>query len=301
MMKGKNGRRVTCQWVAIHLDAYLDGELDAKQAEKLRAHLDECPACAAQAEEAKELLSLVAGCDDVVPDPSVHESIMSALGHQPQAQPAPSRRPAWRRLGLPLVGACLLLALLLIPPTFLRPSAPSAPADDPTDETPDAQQPSGKPSRPNDDKAGPPEDRPDSPSYDAPGCDAPDCDAPDDPTSPVPPAEEPDAPPESVPGGDMDETDKPEGEGVVYVLYRQTPVPEGETLWELLDGEWQGKDRYLVISCEHEQLYYRNGDTEFSAYVVLVENRLILETETGEILYFWVRLEGDKLWLTLLP
>ena len=296
MKKGNLGRRVTCEWVTLHLDAYLDGELDARSAEKLRAHLDECPTCAAQAKEAGELLSLVAACDDVTPDPSVHESIMRALGSQTQAQPAPSRRPMWQRLGVPLVGACLLLALLLIPSTLLRPSEPMSP---PAGEKPDAEEPSGKPSLPGDDEAEMPEDRPDSPDYNAPGCDAP-----DSPTSPVPPSEEPDIPPGSPPCDDNpDGTNGTEGEGVVYVLYRQTPAIESvnASLWEQLGGEWLGEKASLIVSIEDNIVQFSDEKEDIWAGAVLVENRLILNPDTDEMINFWVRLDGDTLWLTRVP
>lgn len=296
MKKGNLGRRVTCEWATLHLDAYLDGELDARSAEKLRAHLDECPTCAAQAKEAGELLSLVAACDDVTPDPSVHESIMRALGSQKQAQPAPSRRPMWQRLGVPLVGACVLLALLLIPSTLLRPSEPMSP---PAGEEPDAEEPSGKPSWPGDDEAEMPEDRPDSPGYDAPGCDAP-----DSPTSPVPPSEEPDIPPGSPPCGDnLDGTNGTEVEGVVYVLYRQTPAIESvnASLWEQLGGEWLGEKASLIVSIEDNIVQFSDEKEDIWAGAVLVENRLILNPDTDEMINFWVRLDGDTLWLTRVP
>ena len=61
-MKG-NDRRVRktgCEWVTLRLDAYLDGELNKTSADRVRAHVERCPACAAKAQEAQELRELMA-------------------------------------------------------------------------------------------------------------------------------------------------------------------------------------------------------------------------------------------------
>ena len=290
-MKGNLGRRVSCEWVAMHLDAYLDGELDARGAKKLRAHLDECPTCRALAKETEELLSLAAACDDVTPDPSVHENIMRALGDQPRAQTAPARRPMWQRLGAPLIGACLLLALILIPPTMRNPSAPS---HDPTDEAPGMDDGSdNKPSSPDDEAADEPSS--DRPEYDAPGCDSP---GKEEPTQPAPPGSE-----ES---GDSDTGIGAEDDGakIVYVLYRQTPASELEdigSLWQYLEGEWMGENVSLIVSAEDHMVQFSDETQDIWASAVLVENRLILNPDTDEMINFWVRLDGDTLWLTRIP
>ena len=294
-MKGKNGRQVSCEWVALHLDAYLDDELDQKQAEQMRTHLCDCPSCAARAKEAEELLTLVAACDDVVPDPSVHESIMGVLGNLPQAQPTPACRPKWRRIGAPLVGACLLLALILIPPAMKNPSAP---LHDPTVEAPDMDDGSGnKPSSP-DDEAEPPAH--DSPEYDAPSCDSPGYDDPTDPSAP-PDSEEPGGKPQEPDSGIEGEDEEAKN---VYVLYRQTPASSTEdvgSLWDDLSGEWLGENVSLFVSAEDHMVQFSDETKDIWAGAELIENRLILNPNTDEMINFWVRLDGDTLWLTTMP
>lgn len=288
MMKGNNGAFLGCEWVKAHLDAYLDGELNTKQASDVKAHLDICPDCAAQYEEAKELLALVAAADDVLPDPQAHEAVMRVVA----AEPRRSRRISpltWRRLGATLAGVCLLLALLIVPPT-LRNGLSPAPESPDTDTAPEGPGIGGEPC--------PPAEEPgDAPSYDSP----PDADKPEDtPSSPEEPEVSepvsPDAP------GSSGSSDDEEYTKNVYVLYRQTPAPEGATsLWEALGGEWLGETASLSVSSGDHIVQFSNEDGDIWAEARLVENRLILNPDTDKMINFWVRLDGDTLWLTKIP
>jgi len=52
---------MTCRTCHKHLSAWLDGELSAALAAKVKTHTESCPACAVRAEKLRNLLGLVDG------------------------------------------------------------------------------------------------------------------------------------------------------------------------------------------------------------------------------------------------
>ena len=289
-MKGQNRRtaKMSCEWVMLHLDAYLDGELNNKQSDAVKAHLDSCPDCAAQRNELRELLDLVAACDDLEPDATLHESIMRSVREQPRTSAASTAARPWWRIGGALAGVCLLLLLALLPGSLFKANAPQEPAQ------PDASAPNAAPDADED---------PESPEYDFSGDDVFVPSAPGKPEDSK--DDNSDTPNESEPNGEMDSILT----GVI-VLDRMKQEGAGtesdgatEELSPLmqLDGVWQCDVLNLVIVASTREAYLTIGQTGYTADISVSNNQLLLQLENGERLIFEVEMEGDRLWLERLP
>ena len=287
-MKGQNrrGRKMSCEWVSQHIDAYLDGELNQARADKVRAHLDVCPACAAQAEEGREIRALIASCEDVTPDAALHEAIMQSVRQQPReaGKPTSLGRRA-KGIGAALVGACLVLALVLLPGSLFRANAPQEPPaeDRPSANTPGDNKPDCDGSFDNEDMKGPSDDS--------------EADK-DENCFPVPPSEEPEEPNYGTELAPM---------GVVLELTRDETVSGGTTtegddsnLLLALEGEWSNDTIYLYLYMSEGEVYWSTDDYELCGDVSLQGDELLLQFENGLRMVFEVRLEGDTLWLTRL-
>lgn len=285
-MKGQDrrGRRVSCEWVSQHLDAYLDSELNQARADKVRAHLDVCPACAAQAEEGREIRALIAACDDVAPDAALHDSIMRSVREQPREE---GTKRAWpssvrvRRIGGALIGVCLVVALMLLPGSLFKANAPQEPSHD----APSANDPDFK---------GPGTMKPDyDGSYDDGSYDDESLNgAPSPPADSDPPAEEPEDPVEGGIGSIL---------GDEIQLWREDfTTSEGEGLWATLDGEWMNDTTYLYIDTHAGEFCLNAKGIEYYGDASLHGDRLLLQAENGLRMEFKVRMEGDTLWLTRL-
>lgn len=281
-MKGQDrrGRRVSCEWVSQHLDAYLDGELNQARADKVRAHLDVCPACAAQAEEGREIRALIAACDDVTPDEALHDSIMRSVREQPRDE---RTKRAWpssvraRRIGGALIGVCLVVALMLLPGSLFKANAPQEPSYD----APSANDPDFK---------GPGTMKPDyDGSYDD---ESPDV-APSPPADNNPPAEEPEDP-------EYGETTGGILGGETELWREDFTTSEEEGLWATLDGEWMNDTTYLDIDTHAGEFCLITKGIEYYGDASLHGDRLLLQAENGLRMEFKVRMEGDTLWLTRL-
>lgn len=285
MMKHRRGRAVDCLWVAQHTHAYLDGELNKKARAALEEHLAGCPDCAAQVQDVRDLLALVAACDDVQPDAALHESVMRSVREQPRARHATAPLN-WRRIGAGLAAACLLLGVLLISPAVLRGANADSPQNNTSggNESNNAQSPSvensndgalngggshwweevfGRPG--NDDENEGAENAPNE----APGSSG------------------------DASGGD--------GEEIITRPIKLTRVDgdaTGETLWERLQGEWEREGLLLIVDTDNEEAFLLTDEQEYRTYATMAEDMLILEMEDGEILIFEVTMEGDTLWLT---
>jgi hypothetical protein len=267
------------------MDAYLDGELNIKAAAALDEHLKECPDCAAQVEEARELLALVSACDDVQPDAALHESVMRSVREQPRRVGKPAFTANMRRWGGALAGVCLLLAVLLLPPVLLRGNA-QEPSYDKNHSNSSPQGPSmdGNGGGWFEDIFGDSSNKEECPS--------------------------PSIPNES-PGGAMDSApDAPnggEGESGLsreFLLIRmdeegEDSSEENTTLWESLDGEWKGERMGLVIDTETGEILLMTEKSEYCGTAKLNGTVLTMRLDNGERLTFEVRLEGNELWLTM--
>lgn len=86
---------MTCTDVLHGLDAWLLGALEPVEAGRLAAHLEECPACMAEAEARRrsvEQLALTAPLRRA--PPALRDAIMTAIGSGSRPIPFPTRRPA---------------------------------------------------------------------------------------------------------------------------------------------------------------------------------------------------------------
>ena len=300
-MKG-NDRRVRktgCEWITLSLDAYLDGELNKKSADRVRAHVEHCPACAAKAQEAqelRELMALVAACEDVAPDAALHESVMRSVREQPRAGRTAAPRN-WRRIGAGLAAACLLLAVLFISPAVLRGANANAPHDGMNggNMNNNAQSPSveqdgalnGGGSHWWDEVFGGLIGGSDKEDESAPGGDD-------------TPNESPEASGDSA-NGESNGGFTDSNDSITVTAIKLTRVDgdaTGETLWERLQGEWEREGLLLIVDTDNEEAFLLTDEQEYRAYATMAEDMLILEMEDGEILIFEVTMEGDTLWLT---
>ena len=118
-----------CKALAQYLGAYADGELDAKLAERVRSHLDECRRCAGQHKGLKRVDELFR--DAAVPEPSVDEwsRVSAAIEKSLAASPAVRVRPRRNLLRLwwiyPAAGLAAAAAVLIA--VMLWPAAPPVP------------------------------------------------------------------------------------------------------------------------------------------------------------------------------
>jgi anti-sigma factor RsiW len=103
---------ITCGGAQALLEPYLDGELEAPEAERLRAHLARCPACAAELRLAAGIRRALHDLPELEAPPEILartlDSIRSASRFQP---PAPPRRAV---LAVAAGIAALLAAALLL-------------------------------------------------------------------------------------------------------------------------------------------------------------------------------------------
>jgi anti-sigma factor (TIGR02949 family) len=120
---------VDCGWARVRIPAFVDGELEAADAESLREHLAGCEGCAAFERREREMvarLKVVAGSESA-PAP-LAEKIRASLAAEPVPEPddaAPpaaepqAPRPLPRRRnrvwGVALAAAAVLLVLFLLP------------------------------------------------------------------------------------------------------------------------------------------------------------------------------------------
>jgi anti-sigma factor (TIGR02949 family) len=68
--------RITCEAAIAAIDAWIDGELTAEQAEVLCRHLDICPPCKSHSEIESLVKDKIAQCCTVETPPALRERIM---------------------------------------------------------------------------------------------------------------------------------------------------------------------------------------------------------------------------------
>jgi anti-sigma factor RsiW len=108
-----------CGDLARSVDAYLDGEFDARERAEADAHLERCPACRALLEsQGRARAALRASLREAMGPPATAGRAPAALRARIEASLARERRPIWRRLLSPLplgaVAACAAGALLVL-------------------------------------------------------------------------------------------------------------------------------------------------------------------------------------------
>ena len=111
-----------CEQCLQQLSAFQDGELPRQAADELQQHLEQCSACAAQAERLAQALAAV----DALPLLAPSEGFDAALAHKLEqaaaAAPSQQRRPSWwgyiswlwQRPALTVVAAGSCAALLAV-------------------------------------------------------------------------------------------------------------------------------------------------------------------------------------------
>lgn len=121
-----------CERLRKLVPAYVDGELNRREAAMLEQHLRCCSSCAREAEQLRacsarltELLSEAA--EDMVPPARLRTSVMQAVSDTPQdTTPKAFGVPLWRRLGtiaaafLCVVSAVVIVAVLASSDVFDR-------------------------------------------------------------------------------------------------------------------------------------------------------------------------------------
>ncbi len=114
---------MTCDQTQPLLEAFTDGELGWGKARRVRRHLAECPACAAELAEVRQLDARVRAWRDVPAPAGLQGRVAAALASAPPAS-VPRRPVAIRRVGVGL--ACLAVTLAAF--FWLVPGQPGRPA-----------------------------------------------------------------------------------------------------------------------------------------------------------------------------
>jgi hypothetical protein len=111
---------MNCDTVREQLGAYADGELAAELAAQVERHTRECPACAAEIGELREMIGQLAGAAAVKAPPQLWSMIEQHLDKTPSSRPTRnplwwSRRPIAAAASIAvLIGAAALLGSWLI-------------------------------------------------------------------------------------------------------------------------------------------------------------------------------------------
>jgi anti-sigma factor RsiW len=110
---------IECGDLARGVDAYLDGEFDARERAEVDAHLARCAACRAVVETQGRLrAALRASLREAMAPPAAAGRAPPALRARIEASLARERRPLWRRMFAPLplgaLAACAAGALLVL-------------------------------------------------------------------------------------------------------------------------------------------------------------------------------------------
>jgi hypothetical protein len=84
-------------------------------------------------------------------------------------------------------------------------------------------------------------------------------------------------------------------------VHDENVSPDGGsvTLWESLDGKWQGEQMSLVIDTKTGEILLMTEGHEYCGTAKMNGTVLTMRLDNGERLTFEVNLKGDELWLTL--
>lgn len=99
-----------CDDYAALLDAYVDGELTAEEADRVRAHLAGCDSCRAYVETALVMRDAFPSAEDTPVPEGFAEGVMAAV--RAQAAPRKRARRRWSRVLLPLAACCAVVLLV---------------------------------------------------------------------------------------------------------------------------------------------------------------------------------------------
>jgi anti-sigma factor RsiW len=78
------------QHVSELLSAYIDGALGVRDVERVRAHLDTCPACLMEYKDLQDVRRLLTGLPDPTPRPGFLDRVSWRLAREAAHQPRPS-------------------------------------------------------------------------------------------------------------------------------------------------------------------------------------------------------------------
>jgi hypothetical protein len=105
-----------CRSHAEQVGPYVLGALEPDEMEEMRAHLVDCPRCAAEARSLAELPALLdlvsADAEVAVPSPGLEDEVLDRFVRE-RARSAPRRR-RWPRLAIPAVAVAVVVAALLV-------------------------------------------------------------------------------------------------------------------------------------------------------------------------------------------
>lgn len=102
-----------CTEYAVLLDLFVDGELPAEEANRVRQHLEDCPGCRAYVDDALALRAGFAELEDIEVPEGFAEGVMERIRRETAAgQQASSHRRRWAGTLAALAACCALVILL---------------------------------------------------------------------------------------------------------------------------------------------------------------------------------------------
>lgn len=101
-----------CEEFAALLDPYVDGELSAEEAARVREHLAGCPGCRGYVDDALAVRAAFPDAEDTLVPEGFTAGVMAAVREAAEKKAAVRRRVCWRNVLLPLA-ACFALVVLL--------------------------------------------------------------------------------------------------------------------------------------------------------------------------------------------
>ncbi len=99
-----------CRVIHKKLIFYLDGELSQEETKKTEAHLSQCPACFAFAEEMKKTLGIIQAEKITEVNPFIYTRIKTRLENQGKIETKPVLKPVFVRILQPAAIAIGLMA-----------------------------------------------------------------------------------------------------------------------------------------------------------------------------------------------
>lgn len=101
-----------CEEFAALLDSYVDGELSAGEAARVREHLANCPGCRRYVDDALAIRAAFPDAEETAVPEGFAAGVMAAVREAAEKRPAGRRRVYWQTVLLPLA-ACFALVVLL--------------------------------------------------------------------------------------------------------------------------------------------------------------------------------------------
>jgi anti-sigma factor (TIGR02949 family) len=113
----KYNNQTDCDWAEAHLDAFVDGDVQAEEEARLTRHLGTCDSCKAMLDEARDIRAQL----NALPQEECPERVLAAVlarieKEEGAKRPRRARRPFWtgQSWGLRLVTATALTTMLIV-------------------------------------------------------------------------------------------------------------------------------------------------------------------------------------------